>query len=74
LTQATGMLVKGKYKLVYYSGYREELGGDGKMIQLFDIEADPEELNDLSAVETEIVAALLKELKSKYMEVNEPEL
>jgi arylsulfatase A-like enzyme len=74
LTEATGMLVKGKYKLVYYSGYRDELGGDGKMIQLFDIEADPEELNDLSASEKEIADGLLKELKAKYVEVNEPEL
>jgi arylsulfatase A-like enzyme len=74
LTEATGMLVKGKYKLVYYSGYREELGGDGKMIQLFDIEADPEELNDLSNTEKEIVEKLLTELKAKYAEVNEPKL
>lgn len=74
LTEATGMLVKGKYKLVYYSGYRDELGGDGKMLQLFDIEADPEELNDLSNVEKKIVEELLAELKAKYAEVNEPEL
>jgi arylsulfatase A-like enzyme len=74
LTQATGMLVKGKYKLVYYSGYREELGGDGKMIQLFDIEADPEELRDLSDIEQETVKNLLAELKAKYAEVNESKL
>jgi arylsulfatase A-like enzyme len=74
LTEATGMLVKGKYKLVYYSGYRDELGGDGKMIQLFDIEADPEELNDLSTTEKELVEKLLAELKAKYAKVNEPEL
>jgi arylsulfatase A-like enzyme len=74
LTEATGMLVKGKYKLVYYSGYYEELGGDGKMIQLFDIESDPDELNDLSNTEKEVVDVLLKELKGKYAEVNETEL
>jgi len=74
LTEATGMLVKGKYKLVYYSGYSEELGGDGKMIQLFDIESDPEELNDLSNTKKEVVDVLLKELKGKYAEVNETEL
>jgi arylsulfatase A-like enzyme len=74
LTEATGMLVKGKYKLVYYSGYRNELGGDGKMVQLFDIEADPEELNDFSTTEKDLVEKLLAELKAKYAEVNEPEL
>jgi hypothetical protein len=48
LKQVTGMLVKGKYKLVYYSGDQDELGADGKLIQLFDIESDPEEQYDLS--------------------------
>lgn len=74
LKQATGMLVKGKYKLVYYSGYYDELGAEGKLIQLFNIESDPEEMNDLSNSEQEIVAALLKELKAKLAEVNEPDL
>jgi len=74
LKQATGMLVKGKYKLVYYSGYHDELGADGKLIQLFDIESDPEELNDLSNSEKGIVEKLLAELKAKYSEVNEPDL
>jgi arylsulfatase A-like enzyme len=72
LKQATGMLVKGKYKLVYYSGYYDELGAEGKLIQLFDIESDPEELNDLSTSEKEIASALIEELKTKYREINEP--
>lgn len=74
LTEATGMLIKGKYKLVYYSGYREVLGGEGKMTQLFDIEADPEELNDLSETKREVLELLLSELKAKYAEINETEL
>ncbi len=73
LTEATVMLVKGRYKLVYYSGYRERLG-DGKMIQLFDIEADPEELNGLASIEREVVEKLLAELRSKLIEINEPGL
>ena len=74
LKQATGMLVKGKYKLTYYSGYYDELGADGKLVQLFDLESDPEELNDLSSLEKDVVKNLLLELKEKYAEVNEPYL
>jgi arylsulfatase A-like enzyme len=73
LTEATAMLVKGKYKLVYYSGYRDQFG-DGKMIQLFDIETDPEELNGLAGTEGEVLEKLLAELKAKFIEINEPEL
>jgi arylsulfatase A-like enzyme len=73
LTQATIMLVKGRYKLVYFFGY-EELGGNGEHVQLYDIESDPEELEDLSASQKGVTGELLSELKAKLDEVNQPYL
>ena len=69
---ATTALIKGQYKLMYFFGY-EELGGIGsERIELYDIENDPEELNDLYTTKRETSAELLNELKAKIAEVNEP--
>jgi arylsulfatase A-like enzyme len=73
LRRATTSLVQGRYKLVYFFGY-DELGGDGERIELYDVEADPEELEDLFPAQRETGAALLDELKNKLAEVNEPYL
>jgi arylsulfatase A-like enzyme len=74
LEQSTIMLVKENYKLVYFSGYYDDLGSDGELVQLFDIEKDPEELNDLSETKKDTAKDLLIELKSKLAEMNEPYL
>lgn len=72
LTVATTALVKGQYKLMYFFGYGE-LGGFGsERVELYDIENDPEELNELSSAKRETTAELLNELKQKLTEVNEP--
>jgi arylsulfatase A-like enzyme len=63
-------LVKGRYKLHYYFGYDRLKSGE--LIYLFDVEADPEELNDLSVTQKEIADELLSELKAKLTEVNKP--
>lgn len=72
LTEATLALIKGQYKLMYFTGY-EELGGEER-IELYDLEKDPEELNDLSASKRETTAEMLNELKQKLAEVDEPYL
>jgi arylsulfatase A-like enzyme len=72
LTIASTMLVKGRYKLIYYFGYRELKGTE--RIELYDIEADPEELDDLFSSQKEIASELLGELKEKLAEVNKPYL
>jgi len=41
---------------------------------LYDIDADPEELIDLSLSEPQITAELLGELKAKLAEMNKPYL
>ena len=71
LTIATLVIVKGNYKLMYFIGY-EELGAGGERIELYNIKDDPEELNDLYEVETEIGFKLLDELKTKLKEMNVP--
>jgi len=70
LTIATIVLVKGQYKLMYFFGY-EELGGEER-IELYDIENDPEEINDLSATKKETANEMLHELKTKLAEVDKP--
>lgn len=71
LTHATAMIVSGKYKLMYFFGY-EELGEGVERVELYNIESDPEELDELYTKQKEIGAALLNQLKEKLKEVNQP--
>jgi arylsulfatase A-like enzyme len=74
LTVATTALVKGQYKLMYFFGY-EEMGGTGsERIEMYDLQNDPEELNDLYAVKRDTAGDLFGELKAKLEEVDEPYL
>ena len=66
-------LRKGRYKLNYFFGY-EELGSGVERIELYDIENDPEELQDLSKVENSISEEMLREVKAKLAVVNQPYL
>src|SRR6266508_1284068 len=72
INQATIMLVKGQYKLVYFFGYKELNGAE--LVQLYDLKQDPNELNDLSLTKKATANELLAEVKSKLAEVNEPYL
>lgn len=71
LNPASVMMVKGKYKLTYYYGY-EQLEKSGPLFELYDLEEDPEELNDLFEPDSEISMELQRELLEKYQEVNKP--
>ena len=71
LNPATVMLVKGKYKLTYYFGYRE-IAETGHFFELYDLENDPEELNNLYSTESEVALELQQELLEKIREVDEP--
>jgi arylsulfatase A-like enzyme len=68
ITEGTLMLVKGQYKIMYFFGY-EKLDGHER-VELYDIGADPEELNDLYASQKKLGDQLLDELKAKLVEVN----
>ena len=73
LNHATAMMVSGNHKLTYFFGYKE-LGKGVERVELYNIQADPEELNDLYPKQKDTGAALLHQLKEKLKEVNQPYL
>jgi arylsulfatase A-like enzyme len=73
LNPASVMMVKGKYKLTYYYGH-EQLKTSGPLFEIYDLEADPEELNNLFDPNSEISQQLQHELLEKFEEVNKPHL
>lgn len=70
LTTGTFAIIKGRYKLTAFWGYKE-LGAGGERVELFDLENDPEEMNDLLLIEKEVATDMLNELKTKLTEVNQ---
>lgn len=71
LTETSIVHVQDNYKLIYYLGY-DALGADKERHQLFDIQADPEELTDLSQIKRETASELLNIVKTHLNEANEP--
>lgn len=72
LTRGSISQVKGHTKLMYLFGY-PELNGNER-VELYDLESDPQELNDLSESQPELTRQLLDELKARLAEVNKPYL
>jgi hypothetical protein len=70
LTQASTMLLRANHKLLYFFGYRQK--GVEELVKLYDIEADPEELDDLSSRQPDLTAELLRQLRAKIKDVNQP--
>ncbi len=70
LTMASTILVRGRHKLHYYFGYPVLKGAE--LAKLYDVQADPEEMNDLAAVQKDITAGMVKEVKTRITEVNKP--
>lgn len=69
---ATAAMIRDRYKLTYFWGY-EELGGeDGELVELYDLENDPEEFNNLYLSKRETGLELLNELKAKLAKVDKP--
>jgi len=67
LTTLTLAMRKGKYKMIYYTGYEEN-----DAFELYNLENDPEELNDLYLEERWIAASIREELLAKLQAVNQP--
>jgi arylsulfatase A-like enzyme len=61
LKKATIALVKDRYKLVRYSGYK----GLRQEIELFDLADDPEEMHNLGLERQDVAGRLLEELSDK---------
>jgi arylsulfatase A-like enzyme len=72
ITVASTMLVKGRYQLVYYFGFSGQ--GIEDRARLFDIDADPEEMNDIFPTEKDLGLGLLNEFKRSLAEANKPYL
>ncbi len=71
LNPASVMMVKGKYKITYYFGY-QELGDHGPLFEVFDLQNDPEELNNIFTENSKICKDLKDELLEKIKEVDAP--
>jgi len=69
VAEATAMLIRGDYKLMWYFGY-EQLEDDAELIELYDLANDPEELHNLYPTRKDIAAELLDVLKHKFAELN----
>jgi arylsulfatase A-like enzyme len=69
LTKATLTLFKENYKLSQYMGY-DELGNNSPMFELFDLDSDPEELNNLFNVNRSMTKTLSGILQTKLDEIN----
>jgi arylsulfatase A-like enzyme len=67
------MIVKDGYKLTYYTGW-DQLEDNRPLVELFNIENDPEEMDDLSVSHQDIADDLLKELMDKVNEGNQKSL
>ena len=65
LNKCTLAMIDGRYKLIHYRGYGEEI-----QPELYDLENDPEELENLSTYKRSIVNDMLAEITSKLESIN----
>ena len=72
MTEVTLVQIKGDYKLMYFTGYKELEGKE--RVELYNLAEDPEELNNLFSDRSSLGRTLLGELKSKLFEMNKPYL
>jgi len=67
LSHCTFAIRKGRYKIVMYRGY-EKLGKD--VFELYDLENDPQEMNDIFSKEIALANELKTRLLEKFNEIN----
>lgn len=61
ISPATAAILKNGFKLIYYTGYNH-IKKSGPVFELYDVENDPEELQDLYSTNKDIAAVLFQEL------------
>jgi arylsulfatase A-like enzyme len=71
IAQASIMLVIDNYKIVVYSGYKE-LRESGELVELFDIKADPLELENLYPAKKSIADEMVAIIKENLKDANKP--
>ena len=67
IEKATIAAMRDSYKLIYYMGYDLE----EEMMELFDLDQDPEELNNLASTFPEIVSSLKSEILTQIEKSNQ---
>ena len=68
--EATVLLIRGRYKLIWYLGY-DQLAPNREFIELYDLKADPEELDNLYPKRSDLVNDLIPVLESKISDLNQ---
>ena len=71
LSKASAMIIKGEYKLTYYWGYRTYTGKHPQA-ELYHIDSDPEELNEISKEYPDITSALVEEVMERINKADKP--
>lgn len=71
ISVGTAMIIKENYKLVKYFGY-DKLPGGEPFYEMFDLEQDPEELNNIYSSKKSMSSELLNELELKLLEADKP--
>jgi arylsulfatase A-like enzyme len=66
IKKGTGMVQRWPYKLMYYWGY-QNIPDLGVQLEMYDLENDPEELEELSKVKPEIAKELEAEIKAEMI-------
>jgi arylsulfatase A-like enzyme len=64
ITMGTATIVRNPHKLIYYFG-DQDLSATGEMLELYNLESDPEELHNLFPSEAHLASELLDALKRK---------
>jgi arylsulfatase A-like enzyme len=72
LTQVCAAMIKDTFKLHYYIGFKER--GVDKLVKLFNVKDDPEELVDIYNTKKSIADGMVNEFESKLSEMNKPYL
>ncbi len=70
ITAGSVAYIKDQYKLIDYFGY-PELGESGELVELYDIENDPEELNNLAGSQKEVRDEYLGIIKTHLAEADQ---
>ena len=70
LTRASTSMIRDRYKLLYFFGYPEK--NIDELVRLYDLQADPEEMTDLSTAHADITDDMLRELKQRIREKDQP--
>jgi arylsulfatase A-like enzyme len=73
IEKGTVVLIQDKLKMIYYFGY-EELGARKELVELYNLELDPMEMNNLYPESSNLTKNMLESIKSNLQQNNQPYL